>query len=107
MREAAGAVDEIGWWLDLLAEADRLARQLPASLTAHIDAHGGAHEVMQLAILWTSVSAETRHRIETGLERALCALRLVADLNLQHAPAPSLRLVEPEAEPVRHARPGS
>lgn len=91
---ATGAIEELGWWLNLLAEADRLARHLPPSMAARIDANGGPHELMQLTVLWAAVSAETRHRMQVGLEHAVMALRLVDEINPQHVVAP-LRLVEP------------
>jgi len=85
------AVEEIRWWLDLMAEADRLHRQLPGPMMHDIEASAGDHEVMRLATMLASTSSATRQRIESTLERSLAALRVV---NGADAPAARLRVVE-------------
>lgn len=88
-----GTVEELTWWLDLLAEADRLHRQLPARMILDIEESAGPHEVMRLAILWSSVSCSARQRIQAAIEESITALRLADELT-PHDGAVQLRLIE-------------
>lgn len=73
--ELAAVLDELGWWLDLLAEADRMARAVPPSLSRAIDEAGGPHEMARGFLSLAIVSSGQREYVRATLTRAMRLLR--------------------------------
>lgn len=84
--------EELRWWLDLLAEAERLAQDMPPPICRQVEAHGGRHELARFAMQSALLSTETRADIRATLTRAVMLLR---EVEVRRAGArPDLRAVE-------------